>query len=166
MVLPSKSGVCLIFRVHRNSNQASVKCVAATRGWGLHGQLKLEVCCAKAGALQSAYLSLNPGSIILYDFIYKMWIQIISILRGWYEDKIKKDGGRDSYGVWDGYVHTVIFRMELCSMLCGSWMGGELRGEWIHVYMWLNLFAVHLKLSCHNIVNTKYTPIQNKKFKK
>ena len=42
MVLPSKSGVWLIFRVHRNSNQASIKCVAATRGWGLRGQLKLE----------------------------------------------------------------------------------------------------------------------------
>ena len=54
-----------------------------------------EVCCAKVGALQSAYLSLNLGSIILlYDFIYKMWIQIMLILRGLYEDKIKKDGGK------------------------------------------------------------------------
>jgi len=42
MVLPSKSGVWLIFRVYHNSNQASVKCVAATCGWGLRGQLKLE----------------------------------------------------------------------------------------------------------------------------
>ena len=41
-----------------------------------------------------------------------------------------KDGG-DSQGVWDGHVHTAIFKMtkqqgptvqhrELCSMLCGS----------------------------------------------
>ena len=30
-----------------------------------------------------------------------------------------------------------------------GWMGGEFRGEWIHVYVWLNPFAVHLKLSQH-----------------
>ena len=28
-------------------------------------------------------------------------------------------------------------------------MGGELGGEWIHVYVWLSLFAGHLKLSQH-----------------
>ena len=32
-----------------------------------------------------------------------------------------------------------------------AWLGGEFGGEWIHVYVWLSLFAVHLKLS--NIVN-------------
>ena len=26
------------------------------------------------------------------------------------------------------------------------WMGGEFGGEWIHVYVWLSHFAVHLKL--------------------
>ena len=28
-----------------------------------------------------------------------------------------------------------------------AWMGGEFGGEWIHVYIWLNPSAVHLKLS-------------------
>ena len=28
-----------------------------------------------------------------------------------------------------------------------TWMGGESGGEWIHVYLWLSPFAVHLKLS-------------------
>ena len=28
-----------------------------------------------------------------------------------------------------------------------AWMGGEFRGEWIHVYIWLGPFAVHLKIS-------------------
>ena len=28
-----------------------------------------------------------------------------------------------------------------------TWMGEEFREEWIHVYVWLNLFAVHLKMS-------------------
>ena len=47
-------------------------------------------------------------------------------------------GGRDSYGVWNGQVHTAILKMdkqqgrtvqylELCSVLCGSLDG---RGIW------------------------------------
>ena len=27
------------------------------------------------------------------------------------------------------------------------WMGGQFGGEWVHVYVWLSCFAVHLKLS-------------------
>ena len=30
-----------------------------------------------------------------------------------------------------------------------EWMGGEFRGEWIHVSVWLSPFAVHLKLLQH-----------------
>ena len=30
-----------------------------------------------------------------------------------------------------------------------AWMGGEFRGEWIHVYVWLSPFIVHLKSSQH-----------------
>ena len=30
-----------------------------------------------------------------------------------------------------------------------AWMGGEFGGEWIHAYVWLSPFAVHLKLSQH-----------------
>ena len=29
------------------------------------------------------------------------------------------------------------------------WLGGEFGGEWIRVYVWLNPFAIHLKLSQH-----------------
>ena len=28
-----------------------------------------------------------------------------------------------------------------------AWMGGELGGGWIHVYVWPSPFTVHLKLS-------------------
>ena len=28
-----------------------------------------------------------------------------------------------------------------------AWMGGEFGGEWIHVYVWLGPFSIHLKLS-------------------
>ena len=27
------------------------------------------------------------------------------------------------------------------------WMGGEFGGDWIHVYVWLSPFTIHLKLS-------------------
>jgi len=30
-----------------------------------------------------------------------------------------------------------------------NWMGREFRGEWIHVYVWLSPFALHLKRSQH-----------------
>ena len=46
-----------------------------------------------------------------------------------------------------------------------AWMGGEFGGEWVHVYVWLGSFAVHLKLSQHCML-VGYTPVQNKKFKK
>ena len=37
-----------------------------------------------------------------------------------------------------------------CQSYVAAWMGGEFRGEWIHVYVWLSPFAVHLKLSQHS----------------
>jgi len=102
--------------------------------------------------------------ILLYDLIYKMRIQIMSIFRGWYEDKIKKDGGRDSYGVWDGYVHTVILRMELCSMLCGSLDGRGVEGKMDTCVCVAESLCCTPETGITLLIS--YTPIQNKKFKK
>ena len=44
-----------------------------------------------------------------------------------------------------------------------AWMGGEFRGEWIHVCVWLNPLTVHLKLSQHLLISC--IAIQNKKLK-
>ena len=41
-------------------------------------------------------------------------------------------------------------------------MGGELGGEWIHVYVWLSPFVVHLKSITTLLI--VYTPIQHKNF--
>ena len=38
---------------------------------------------------------------------------------------------------------------ELCLMLGGSLDERRVGGEWIHVYVWLSPFAIHLKLSQH-----------------
>ena len=72
----------------------------------------------------------------------------------------------DSGGGWGGVIRE--FGMDMCTLLClkcvinkdllyrtgnsamcyvAAWMEGEFWGEWIHVYVWLSPFAVHLKLS-------------------
>ena len=43
-----------------------------------------------------------------------------------------------------------------------GWMAGGFGGEWIHVYVWLSPFAVHLKLLHHNIVNQLYPNTKEK----
>jgi len=42
-------------------------------------------------------------------------------------------------------------------------MGGEFGGEWMHVYVWLSPFAVHLKPSQHLSAIPQY---KRKNFKK
>ena len=44
--------------------------------------------------------------------------------------------------------------MEICSILCGSLDGREVWRKWIHVYVWLSPFPVHLKLSQHCLFNS------------
>ena len=48
-----------------------------------------------------------------------------------------------------------IWNFAHCYM--AAWMRGEFEGEWIHVYVWLPPFAVHLKLS--HITNRLYCNI-------
>ena len=58
------------------------------------------------------------------------------------------------------HVHIALFKIgsqqgptvlqrELCSMYGPARMGGKFGEEWIHVYVWLSPFDVHLKLSQH-----------------
>ena len=69
-------------------------------------------------------------------------------------------GVRDSWGVWEGHVHTGVFKMDNQQDLLYSiwnsaqcyvpaWMGRGFGGEWIHIYGWLSPFSVHLKLPQH-----------------
>ena len=50
-------------------------------------------------------------------------------------------------------THTTIYKidkhMELCSVLCASLDGRVCGTQWVHVHVWLSLFAVHLKLPQH-----------------
>ena len=85
-------------------------------------------------------------------------------------------GVRDSQGVWDRHVHIAISKVitnkDLLyrtwnSAQChvAAWKGGEFWGKWIHVYVWLRHFAVHLKLPQYCLL-IGCTSIQNKKLKK
>ena len=58
----------------------------------------------------------------MYTLLYLKWITNKELL----------------YSAWDS---------AQCYAAAG--MGGEFGGEWIHVYVWLSLFTVHLKLSQH-----------------
>ena len=44
-------------------------------------------------------------------------------------------------------------------------MGVEFGKEWIHVYVWLDSYAIYLKISQYCLL-IGYIPIQNKKLKK
>ena len=66
----------------------------------------------------------------------------------------------------DNQQDPTVQHMELCSMLCGSLDGRKFGGEWIHVYVWLSPFAVHLKLSQHCQLATLQYKIKSLKGKK
>ena len=47
---------------------------------------------------------------------------------------------------WSNLAHLyIVGNYVQCYM--ATWMGEEFGGEWIHVYVWLSPFPVHLKLS-------------------
>ena len=81
--------------------------------------------------------------------------------------------GRDSYGVWGGHVHMLYLKWITSKDLLyrtwnsalyyvAAWMGREFGGEEIHVYVWLSLFTVLLKLEQYCLL-IGYTLLQNKK---
>ena len=57
-------------------------------------------------------------------------------------------------------IHTGIFKMDnqqgppggtgnSAQCYVAAWMGEGFWGEWIHIYVWVSPFTVHLKLSQH-----------------
>ena len=68
--------------------------------------------------------------------------------------------GKRREGVWDGHIHTAIFKMakqqgptvstgNSAQCYVADWMGGEFGGKWMLTYVSLSPFAVHLKPSQH-----------------
>ena len=83
-------------------------------------------------------------------------------------------GGRDNQEVWDGHVHTAVFKMdnqqapavqhgELCSWSCGHLDG---RGVWGRMDTCICVAqSLHCSPETITILLIDYTPIQNKKLK-
>ena len=66
---------------------------------------------------------------------------------------IVREFGMDMYTLL--YLKCVTYK-DLLYLIWNSdqcyvavWMGGEFGRKWIHVYIWLSPFAVHLKLPQH-----------------
>ena len=79
---------------------------------------------------------------------------------------------RDSQGLWDGHVHTAIFKTEPTRNYCiahnsaqcyvATWMGGEVWGRMDPcLCMAESLFCTPETITT---LSVSYTPIQNKKF--
>ena len=84
--------------------------------------------------------------------LFTKQIQTHRLRRGSYGCQEGRMAGRASEGVWTD-VHTLIFKMDNHKALLyrtgnaarchvAAWMGGEIGGEWIHVYVWLSPFAI------------------------
>ena len=42
-----------------------------------------------------------------------------------------------------------LLKVDLKKYYMAAWMGGESEGKWIHAYVWLSPFAIHLRPSQH-----------------
>ena len=72
---------------------------------------------------------------------------------GW-EDRIVREFGMDMYTLlylkWITNKDVLYSTGNSAQCYVAAWMGREFGGEWIHVYVWLSPFAVHLRLSQHS----------------
>ena len=59
--------------------------------------------------------------------------------------------GSSVHGIFQARVLLKRIYWNSAQCYVAAWMGGEFGEEWIHVHVWLSLFAVYLKH--HNIVN-------------
>ena len=95
-----------------------------------------------------------------------------------FQNKVIVTAGKDGeqrQGGMDMYTVLYLKRITSKDLLYCTWnfvqcyvaalMGKELGGEWVHIYVWLSPFAMHLNLSQHCLL-ISYTPMQNKKLKK
>ena len=67
------------------------------------------------------------------------------------EEGIIREFGTDMYTLlhlkWITNKDLLYSTENSAQCYVAAWMGGDLRGEWIHVSVWLSPFHVHLKLS-------------------
>ena len=66
---------------------------------------------------------------------------------------IVREFGMDRYTLlylkWISNKNLLYSTVNSARCYVAAWMGGGFDGERIHIYVWLSLFAVHLKLLQH-----------------
>ena len=84
-------------------------------------------------------------------------------------ERIAKEFGMNMYTLlyikWITNKDLLYSRWSSAQCYMAAWMGGTFGGEWIHVYLWLRHFIIHLNPIQHCLL-IGYTPIQNKTLKK
>ena len=72
---------------------------------------------------------------------------------GYREEGIVREFGMNMYMLlyltWIINKDLLYSRRASAQYYVPAWVGGEFGREWIHVYVWLSPFVVHLKLSQH-----------------
>ena len=80
-------------------------------------------------------------------------------------ERIVREFGMDMYTLlyfkWITNKDLLYNTWNSAQCYVAAWMGGELEGEWIHVYVWLSHIAGHLKLSQHCQLDTSQYKIKN-----
>ena len=78
---------------------------------------------------------------------------MVCFLRGQMREGIVREFGMDRYTLlylkWITNKDLLYSTGNSARCYVAAWMGGGFEGEWMHVYVCLSPFAVHLKLSQH-----------------
>ena len=102
----------------------------------------------------------------------KKMYRLIGKWPGWLV-RVQKGERLDDWGWTSLVVQWLRIHLPITdkNLLYSTWNSAQcygrwgLGGEWIHVYVWLSSFTVHLKLLQHCLL-ISYNPVQNKKKKK
>ena len=75
------------------------------------------------------------------------YLRTVKILPPLQEVSYKKFVSKKKKKLYPDQQSPTVYAGNSAQCYVAAWMGGEFGGEWIHVYVWLSPFAVHLKLS-------------------
>ena len=92
----------------------------------------IEPACHVSSALASGFFTTNEHNLTFKSHFVRLREQTNGCLH-----KFKMDNQKG----------PTVQHMELCSTLCGSLDGRQFGREWMHVYILMSSFTVHLKLS-------------------
>ena len=120
--------------------------------------LKLDTCSSEQSSVHKMDVSSETGvnltlKVLFSNRLTDLENELMITRWGRMEEGIVRGCGLDMYTLL--YLKWITNKVVLYSTgnsaqcYVAACMGGEFGGEWIHVYIWLSPFAIHLKLSQH-----------------